>query len=92
METLNGHQFWQVLINRQNLHHVSTQTCQQLMTFVKLGFLCNFIAIFVVTPCFNRHIAYATLSLLVKEKIKFYLTIFFELCYNCIKLSMEDNK
>jgi len=41
---------------------VSTQTCQQLMTFVKLGFLCNFIAIFVVTPCFNRHIAYATLS------------------------------
>jgi len=27
-----------------------------------LGFSCNFIAIFVVTPCFNRHIAYATLS------------------------------
>jgi len=43
------------------------------MTFVKLGFLCNFIAIFVVTPCFNRHIAYATLSNIWGISVKNYL-------------------
>jgi len=41
--------------------------------------LCNFIAIFVVTPCFNRHIAYATLSIILKKKTKkvldFYMVV-----------------